>query len=320
MELNRFNKKLFRKAIKTILIWIISIFCFAGAVVVAQTFGFENNILWMLKINADAKRLDNISKIRKALDKYYMDNGHYPVSTDICSSWVITDEKKDVNYISNLDKYLPNQPHDPEEKKASCPDYCYKSLLDGSDYFLTYYFKERNDKKALGRYSSWCGNYIRYDVCGKDGKCNFFNEKAALAPNSLAIFSKEDFDNQRIEDVKKIQKAVDAYYKDNGHYPISTIICSSWVITDEKKDVNYISDLDKYLPAQPHDPEEKKSSCPDYCYKSDGERYMLDYFLSKEKTVYDENDVLLKESRDKGACGNFTRYGICKNDDNCSDL
>lgn len=314
----KYEKNFFVRITRIIFRIIFCIFVIANIFVVAHITGVETDLSWMLKLKIDAKRIADVKTIRRALSDYYKDNGHYPLSSDMCSSWLDANKKVNDNYIPELGNYISKLPHDPEEKKAGCPDYCYRSLPDGSDYDLTYYFNERNNRKSLGKYSSLCGNYIRYDVCGKNEKCPDFNEKLTI--QSTPVLKKEiSPDEIRLKDMEIIKESLEMYYKDHDSYPKMSVNCSSWVITAENKDINYISDMDSYLSKQPHDPQEKPKSCPDYCYQSDGEKYMLDFFLSKEFIKNNGNNILGKERKDEGECGNFIRFRICGKNEQCLD-
>jgi len=82
---------------KILLLTTASILTIGILIVIIQTFGIDTNIKWMLRLTKDAQRLADIKTIRTALERYYKDNNHYPISTPICSSWVT--DKEDKNYF-----------------------------------------------------------------------------------------------------------------------------------------------------------------------------------------------------------------------------
>ncbi|HLD22133.1 MAG TPA: type II secretion system protein GspG [Patescibacteria group bacterium] len=290
------------KIIRVIIICVV-IFCIIGlGIIVFESSGVGNELKWLLKIDKDARRISDIQNIQQALDAYYAENNIYPFSTIMCSSWKLGEGTEGM-YIPDLKKYLPNQPHDPEEQPNSCPNYCYESLPNGTDYRIHYNLKEKNEKEAIGYYNSECNTFYTYTVCGKDAACQNYQERA----------SNKNADKLRITDIQKIQEALERYYTDNHQYPIAAATCSSWTTIDRKKIKNYIPYLDTYISEQPHDPEERLNSCPNYCYISlpDGSDYQLQYNVKNEE----EEEIIGYRTVE---CNRYATYAVCGKDEKCT--
>jgi hypothetical protein len=122
------------------------------------------NIIEELFPLPDVQRLRDVNKIREALQDYYTAQGRYPISRDACSSWVITEESKKGGYIPDLEEYLLEQPHDPEERPSRCPDYCYRSTPDGAAFRLSYCLSGWIEGDDLGELGEQCGRYFKYHI------------------------------------------------------------------------------------------------------------------------------------------------------------
>ena len=85
-------------------------------------------------------------------------------------------------------------------------------------------------------------------------------------------------DARRIQDLKSLQTALEAYYNDNGTYPLSCRGSGVWAghCPDYGNcDTNYIVGLvPDYIPKLPIDPKWDSNNYG-YLYKSDGQDYML---------------------------------------------
>jgi len=84
----------------------------------------------------DAQRVQDIQVLAKALELYYIDNGHYPActgSTSINGSWCTTADSSWANMSPLLADYIAKVPRDPISKQTGTGQFPW-NVADGYDY------------------------------------------------------------------------------------------------------------------------------------------------------------------------------------------
>ena len=94
------------KIIVLILQGSLIIYCLALILLIIQTTGSDAIIILGFNDNPDVKRLTDVNMIRRSLDKYKTDHGHYPITNAMCSSWVDDNGKKYEKYIPDFNRII----------------------------------------------------------------------------------------------------------------------------------------------------------------------------------------------------------------------
>jgi prepilin-type N-terminal cleavage/methylation domain-containing protein len=128
------NKKIFLKAFTLIeLLVVIAVIGLLSTIVIVSMSGTRAKA-------RDARRLQDLRQLQKAVELYYDTYGKYPEPCQGYGNWsghCPSYGNCDTNYIKGLEPWLPTLPKDPKYDTGS---QCYLYRSDGKDYMIIAHF------------------------------------------------------------------------------------------------------------------------------------------------------------------------------------
>ena len=144
---------------------------------------------------------------------------------------------------------------------------------------------------------------------------------AAIVFTSMLQVRQKSRDMKRLKDIETIQGAVEQYYRDHGHYPITNCTSATYASFDSSDykgnkicstsggtGVNTISqELATFMPNPPKDPSVVKANDAGYLYRSDtGANYCILIWRTPENmSNFKTNNI------EMGRCGTINSKGVC---------
>ena len=128
----------------------------------------------------DARRKADIEPIQKALEMYYAEYSHYPISlndTNDCPSqaWSNSNDESWANLQTALAPYLSKLPEDPKQTTSGCPSrstgysYTYYRYYSSTcELYVLVYRLEIAEGPDTGAYISCTGSLQRYGGTGEN--------------------------------------------------------------------------------------------------------------------------------------------------------